>query len=158
MASHRLPRKGVFTRPRPKADNCRHANGRLRMLADASRELIISEFDEWKYRADLDATILAYGRTERGGVDTCDCAGCRNFRAARADCLPPEFIALLGQLGIDPLKDAEVHHNARIAPGRHDYGGWYHFIGTLDEIDPLLSSDQVLACGYVRLRRQDYQA
>jgi hypothetical protein len=40
---------------------------------------------------------------------------------------------LLGQLGIDPNKDAEVYHNARIAPGRHDYGGWYHFIGTLDE-------------------------
>jgi hypothetical protein len=26
-----------------------------------------------------------------------------------------------------------VHHNAWIAPGRLDYGGWYHFIGTLDE-------------------------
>jgi len=104
------------------------------MFADASRELIMPDFDAWKYRADRDATILAYGRTERGGADTCDCAGCRNFRAARADCFPPEFIALLGQLGIDSRKDAEVHHNARIAPGRHDYGGWYHFIGTLDEI------------------------
>jgi hypothetical protein len=93
----------------------------------------MSDLDEWKYHADRDATILAYGRTERGGADTCDCAGCRNFRAARADCFPPEFIALLGQLGIDPRKDAEVYHNARIAPGRHDYGGWYHFIGTLDE-------------------------
>ena len=37
-------------------------------------------------------------------------------------------------VGIDPRKDAEVYHNARIAPGRHDYGGWYHFIGTLGEI------------------------
>jgi hypothetical protein len=52
---------------------------------------------------------------------------------ARVDCFPAEFIALLGELGIDPLKDAEVYHNARIAPGRHDYGGWYHFIGTLDK-------------------------
>jgi hypothetical protein len=93
----------------------------------------MSDLDEWKYHADRDATILAYGRTERGGADTCDCAGCRNFRAARADCFPAEFIALFGQLGIDPRKDAEVYHNARIAPGRHDYGGWYHFIGTLDE-------------------------
>jgi hypothetical protein len=94
----------------------------------------MSNFDEWKYRADRDATTLAYSRTDRGGADTCDCAGCRNFRAARADCFPPEFIALLGQLGIDPCKEAEVYHNARIGPGRHDYGGWYHFIGTLDEM------------------------
>lgn len=94
----------------------------------------MSDFDEWKYRADRDATLLAYGRTERGGADTCDCAGCRNFRAARADSFPPEFIALLGRLGIDPLKDAEVYQNAQIAPGSHDYGGWYHFIGTLDDI------------------------
>src|SRR5215204_3861594 len=93
----------------------------------------MSDLDEWKYHADRDATILAYGRTERGGADTCDCAGCRNFRAARGDCFTREYIALLGQLGIDPRKDAEVDHNARIAPGRHDYGGWYHFIGTLDE-------------------------
>jgi hypothetical protein len=104
------------------------------MLADTSRELIMSDFDEWKYRADRDATILAYGRTETGGADKCDCAGCRNFRAARVDCFPPEFIALLDQLGIDPNKDAEVYHNARTAPGRHDYGGWYHFIGALDEM------------------------
>jgi hypothetical protein len=104
------------------------------MHAYASGELTMSDFDEWKYRADRDATILAYARTERGGADTCNCAGCRNFRTARADYFPPEFITLLDQLGIDPRKDAEVHHNARIAPRRHDYGGWYHFIGTLDEI------------------------
>jgi hypothetical protein len=104
------------------------------MPADALRELTMADFDEWKYRVDRDATILAYSRTERGGADTCDCAGCRNFRTARPDCFPPEFIALLSQLGIDPRKDAEVYHIARIAPGRHHYGGWYHFIGTLDEI------------------------
>jgi len=127
------PSSVVVRGPRD-SDDCRHANGQLRMLADASCELIMSDFDEWKYRADRDATILAYGRIERGGADTCDCAGCRNFRAARDDCFPPEFIALLAQLGIDPRKDAEVYHNARIAPGCHDYGGWYHFIGTIDDI------------------------
>ena len=103
------------------------------MPASTVSELIMSRFDAWNYRADRDATLLAYGRTERGGADTCECAGCRNFRVARADCFPPEFIALLGELGIDPRKDAEVYHIARIAPGRHDYGGWYHFIGFLDE-------------------------
>jgi hypothetical protein len=110
------------------------------VLADASRELKMSNFDDWKYKVDRDATISAYARTERGGSDTCDCAGCRNFRVVRADCFPREFNALLDQLGIDPRKDAEVYHNARISPGLHSYGGWYHFIGSLDEIDesPLL--------------------
>jgi hypothetical protein len=40
---------------------------------------------------------------------------------------------LLDKLGVDPRKDAEVFHYARLAPGRHDYGGWYHFVGTLDQ-------------------------
>ena len=38
----------------------------------------------------------------------------------------------LASLGIDPHKDGEVYHNAHLAPGRHDYGGWFHFVGTLD--------------------------
>jgi hypothetical protein len=40
---------------------------------------------------------------------------------------------LLDKLGGDPRKDAEVYHNARLTPGRHHYGGWYHFVGTLDQ-------------------------
>jgi hypothetical protein len=51
----------------------------------------MSSFGQWKYTADRDATILAYGRTERGGADTCNCAGCRNFRVARADSFPADF-------------------------------------------------------------------
>jgi hypothetical protein len=43
------------------------------------------------------------------------------------------FLALLDRLGIDPLKEAESYHNARLVSGRHDYGGWFHFVGTLDE-------------------------
>jgi hypothetical protein len=93
----------------------------------------MSSFGQWKYSADRDATILAYGRTDCGGADTCDCAGCRYFRVARADVFRAEFLALLDKLGVDPRKDAEVFHYARLAPGRHDYGGWYHFVGTLDQ-------------------------
>lgn len=90
-------------------------------------------FGQWRYSVDRDATILAYARAERGGTDTCTCANCRNFRVARARVFPAEFLALLDQLGIDPRKDGEVYHNARLAPGRHDYGGWYHFIGALEQ-------------------------
>ena len=93
----------------------------------------MANFGDWKYSPDREATIRAYDRTERGGADTCACSGCRNFRLARARVFPSEFLALLDNLGIDPRKDAEVYHNGRAASGRHDYGGWYHFIGTLDQ-------------------------
>jgi hypothetical protein len=46
---------------------------------------------------------------------------------------PAEFLTLLETLGIDPAKDGEVYHNAQLSPGRHHYGGWFHFVGTLDE-------------------------
>jgi hypothetical protein len=38
----------------------------------------------------------------------------------------------LESLGIDPTKDGEVYHNCRLAPGKHHYGGWFHFVGSLD--------------------------
>jgi hypothetical protein len=89
-------------------------------------------FGQWQYTMDRDATVAAYRLADAGGVDRCECASCRNFRLARARVFPPEFIALLDQLGIDPRKDGEVYRNARVASGLHDYMGWFHFIGTLD--------------------------
>lgn len=93
----------------------------------------MARFGQWKYTADRGATILAYSRAEQGGADRCDCAGCRNFRIARAQVFPAAFLTLLDQLGIDPRKEAEVYRNGRVGPGRHDYGGWYHFVGALEE-------------------------
>jgi hypothetical protein len=43
------------------------------------------------------------------------------------------FLSLQATLGIDPATDGEVYHNGRLAPGKHHYGGWFHFVGTLDE-------------------------
>ncbi|MBC8037637.1 MAG: hypothetical protein H7X89_10525 [Rhizobiales bacterium] len=45
---------------------------------------------------------------------------------------PAPFLALLDELGIDPRKDGEVFHYNRNSPGQHSYGGWFHFVGTLD--------------------------
>lgn len=59
----------------------------------------------------------------------------------RGEVFPARFLALLDKLGIDPGKDAEVYHNARLAPGRHDYGGWYHFVGTLDQNEEVTPVD-----------------
>jgi hypothetical protein len=51
---------------------------------------------------------------------------------ARDQIFPARFVEYLNTLGIDPTKDGEVYNAGQIAPGRHHYGGWYHFIGTLD--------------------------
>ena len=39
---------------------------------------------------------------------------------------------LLESLGIDPSKDSEIYHTCRMSPGKHLYGGWFHFVGTLE--------------------------
>jgi hypothetical protein len=90
-------------------------------------------FGEWEYVADRNATARAYALAERGGADACGCAGCRNFRLARARIFPARFLELLDELGIDPRKDGEVYHLGRLGPGVHAYGGWYHFVGMLVE-------------------------
>ncbi len=93
----------------------------------------MATFGMWEFTNDRMATINAYTLIERGGSDTCSCNGCRNFVAARDNVYPSEFIALLNSFGIDSRKDGEVYHNARLSPGRHDYGGWFHFVGTLEK-------------------------
>jgi hypothetical protein len=91
------------------------------------------DFAKTRYTVDRDATIAAYARAQAGCADTCECAGCRNFRLARATIFPQPFLALLDRFGIDPRKDGEVYHLGPVGTGRHAYGGWYHFVGTLGE-------------------------
>jgi hypothetical protein len=92
----------------------------------------MSTFGKWAYTCDRSATAEAYSQVSAGGVDTCTCNGCRNFVLVRDDVFPAAFVELLQSLGIDPHKDGEIYHNGRLAPGRHDYAGWFHFIGSLD--------------------------
>src|SRR6202011_4967756 len=56
---------------------------------------------------------------------------CRNFAAARTQVYGQPVLAIFDRLGIDREREAEVYHNARIAPGLHSYGGWFHFVGIL---------------------------
>jgi hypothetical protein len=80
---------------------------------------------------DREATLAAYALLERGYADICGCEGCRNFAAQRATVYPPDFLALLDRLGIDPLKEGEAVHYGGVPPGLHAYGGWFYFIGSL---------------------------
>jgi hypothetical protein len=101
----------------------------------------MAEFGQWRYTVDRAATVQAYAHAPCGFAERCGCADCRNFRLARECVFPAAFLVLLEQLGIDPSKEGEAYRNARLAPGRHDYGGWYHFIGTLDETGDFAAVD-----------------
>jgi hypothetical protein len=103
------------------------SSGRLTQALGAG----LSTFGLWEFTVDREATVAAYALADRGGSDQCSCNGCRNFSVARNAVYPAAFLALLESLGIDSLKDGEVFHNARLGPGVHDYGGWFHFIGSL---------------------------
>jgi hypothetical protein len=92
----------------------------------------MTSFGLWEYTCDLQATRDAYARIEHGGADACSCNGCRNFAAARLMVFPSGFTAFLECLGVDSTKDFEVYRNGQLSPGIHHYGGWFHFVGTLD--------------------------
>ena len=92
----------------------------------------MTSFGRWQYTCDRAATAAAYARAAVGYTESCSCNGCRNFVAARENAFPPSFVELLSVLGIDPSKDAEIYHTAQMSPGKHLYGGWFHFVGSLD--------------------------
>lgn len=92
------------------------------------------EFGGAKYTVDRAATVAVYALEKVAGRPECDCRDCRNFRLVRAQMFPPEFLALLDSLGIDPALPREVlRYVQEEKPGRHIYEGWFHFVGTLDQ-------------------------
>lgn len=101
---------------------------------EATTELVsaVPAFGDWLFSVDRDATVAAYARTPHGDAVRCGCAYCRNFIAVRGTALPADFQRFLRELGIDPEKEAEVYHEGREAPGAHYYGGWFHFVGSLE--------------------------
>ena len=62
----------------------------------------------------------------------CDCAGCRNFRAAVSR-MSGGLRSFLEQFGIDPAKPAEM--SVVYAPAKDElcYNGFYHFCGEIRE-------------------------
>lgn len=87
----------------------------------------------WEYINDRAATEGAYTKAGLDGAEACNCSTCRNYLAVRQRVLPPAFVAFFHSVGIDPMKEGEAYHLARVAPGCHKYGGWFHFIGDLQK-------------------------
>jgi hypothetical protein len=88
-------------------------------------------FARWEVEADSAKTRELYSSLKAGSPETCGCALCRNFVAARPQIYPAEFTRLCESLGIDRDREAEVYHTHRAQPGRHHYGGWVHFVGRI---------------------------
>jgi hypothetical protein len=93
----------------------------------------VANFGRWEFTCDRPATVDAYARADQGGSDSCTCNGCRNFVAARTQVYPQEFLSLLDSLGIDSRRDGEVYLLGPAASGRYYYGGWFHFVGSLEK-------------------------
>jgi len=93
-------------------------------------------YKDWLLRCDTDATRAAYARIENGAPERCGCDHCLNFIAQREQSYPREVLDLLARLGIDYRREAEVYHLARLPSGMHQYGGWFHFVGSFEGPDP----------------------
>ena len=88
-------------------------------------------FGRWGINADAESTRKAYASVLLGGPEECGCEPCLNFAAARAQIYPADVIALFEKLGISPNREVEIYHMARLASGKHLYGGWFHFVGSI---------------------------
>lgn len=77
---------------------------------------------------DRGANVAAYSKIT-GDADRCPCTGCKNFAAQRSTVYPDEFVQLLRELGIDPMKEGYAWECGPDKDGLYIYGGWFHFIG-----------------------------
>jgi hypothetical protein len=80
---------------------------------------------------DADSSRKAYASVAAGGPEECGCQPCLYFVAHRAQIYPAQVLALFEKLGVSPNREVEVYHLARLPSGRHLYGGWFDFVGSI---------------------------
>jgi hypothetical protein len=90
----------------------------------------------WIVRADVRRTAEAHATLTMSGAEECGCDGCKNFNAVRPQLLRGPLGAVLSRLGISPPWEVEVYEVGRAASGLHHYGGWFHFVGTIESGTP----------------------
>ena len=84
---------------------------------------------------DREATLQLYADVvTAAGCDECSCVYCKNFAAQRDRVYPHEFLTLLSELGVDPLKELEAFdYDFEQGSSKSLYGGWFVFCGELRE-------------------------
>ena len=91
-----------------------------------------AELGRWKIQCDPESTREAFSRVPFGSPESCGCTECLNFVAARDRAYPSAALAILDRLGIDSHKESEIWHTHRDENGLHHYGGFFHFIGSIE--------------------------
>jgi hypothetical protein len=88
-----------------------------------------------KIRFDREGTVALYRDTITvSGADQCGCLSCKNFSAQRSKAYSEEFLHLLDDLGVNPLREWEAFdYDFETSPQNHLYGGWFLFSGELIE-------------------------
>jgi hypothetical protein len=102
------------------------------MIAATMKRMQRLECYRWVLRYDPEATRQCCAAISSAAPQSCGCVPCLNFVAARDLVYPAEVRNLLQQLGVTPLREAEVYHLARLDSGLHLYGGFLHFVGSIE--------------------------
>lgn len=89
------------------------------------------ELRKWAIRCEPDLTREIYALIDCGGAEECGCESCFNFATSRHLLYSPELLEFLDLLGVDPLLEAEVHHEACLGPGRHGYTAHFYLVGEI---------------------------
>jgi len=88
-------------------------------------------FARWELSCNPESTRKAYASIAKGAPEKCGCEPCLNFAAARSQIYEPAVLTLFEKLGISYDREVETYHLARLESGRHFYGGWFHFVGSI---------------------------
>lgn len=90
------------------------------------------QIGRWLVRPDVPRTREAHSKLARSGAAECSCTSCQNFETVRPRLLAGPLGRILDQLGISPPWEVEVYEGGRSPSGLHHYGGWFHFVGTIE--------------------------
>ena len=88
-------------------------------------------FARWELSCNPESTRKAYASIAKGGPEECGCEPCLNFAAARGLIYEATVLTLFEKLGISYDREVETYHMARLESGRHLYGGWFNFVGSI---------------------------
>jgi len=103
-------------------------------------------FARWELDYDPSTTRGLYSKLTSGAPEDCGCPPCRNFAASRKQLYPAQVLDLFDELGIAFDREAEIYHTHRVEPGKHHYGGWFHFVGRI--VDGADASRQIASTAW----------
>ena len=89
---------------------------------------------ELSVEVNVEATAECYARVIVPGPESCGCAYCVNWIAARSGVITEDVEAFLSAFGIPRAGEVEVWQTPGVQKA-HYYGGWYLFVGELPDGD-----------------------